>query len=278
MLEVGQYHTLTVLRDTSVGMFLGDLKGNEILLPLKYIPKGLAIDDSIEVFVYKDSEDRPIATTLKPLALPGEFAVLMVNDVSSFGAFLEMGLEKELLVPYKEQNQNLTRGKKVLVYVYLDELTNRLVASCKTNKFVERNDIVLEVNEEVSVLIGPRTDMGTNVIINNTYAGLLYDNEVFKKLHLGDKTTGYIHKLREDGKIDVRLQPAGFENIDAFEQQLLDAINKHDGKLPIGDKSPPEKIYEIAGMSKKNFKKAAGGLYRKRIITMSPQELELVKN
>ena len=123
MLEVGQYHNLTVLRDTSVGMFLGDLKGNEILLPLKYIPKGLAIDDSIEVFVYKDSEDRPIATTLKPLVLPGEFAVLMVNDVSSFGAFLEMGLEKELLVPYKEQNQNLTRGKKVLVYVYLDELT-----------------------------------------------------------------------------------------------------------------------------------------------------------
>ena len=105
MLEVGQYHNLTVLRDTSVGMFLGDLKGNEILLPLKYIPKGLAIDDSIEVFVYKDSEDRPIATTLKPLVLPGEFAVLMVNDVSSFGAFLEMGLEKELLVPYKEQNQ-----------------------------------------------------------------------------------------------------------------------------------------------------------------------------
>ena len=109
----------------------------------------------------------------------------MVNDVSSFGAFLEMGLEKELLVPYKEQNQNLTRGKKVLVYVYLDELTNRLVASCKTNKFVERDDIALEVNEEVSVLIGPRTDMGTNVIINNTYAGLLYDNEVFKRLHLG---------------------------------------------------------------------------------------------
>ncbi len=277
MLEVGQYHNLTVLRDTSVGMFLGDLKGNEILLPLKYIPKGLAIDDSIEVFVYKDSEDRPIATTLKPLVLPGEFAVLMVNDVSSFGAFLEMGLEKELLVPYKEQNQNLTRGKKVLVYVYLDELTNRLVASCKTNKFVERDDIALEVNEEVSLLIGPRTDMGTNVIINNTYAGLLYDNEVFKRLHLGDKTTGFIHKLREDGKIDVRLQPAGFENIDAFEQQLLDVINKHDGTLPIGDKSPPEKIYAIAAMSKKNFKKAAGGLYRKKLITISPQALELVK-
>ncbi len=119
--------------------------------------------------------------------------------------------------------------------------------------------------------------MGTNVIINNTYAGLLYDNEVFKRLHLGDKTTGFIHKLREDGKIDVRLQPAGFENIDAFEQQLLDVINKHDGTLPIGDKSPPEKIYAIAAMSKKNFKKAAGGLYRKKLITISPQALELVK-
>ncbi|MFT7591718.1 MAG: putative RNA-binding protein (virulence factor B family) [bacterium] len=276
MLEVGKYHHLTVLRDTSVGMFLGDLKGNEILLPIKYIPKGLAIDDSIEVFVYKDSEDRPIATTLKPLAFPGEFAVLTVNDVSNVGAFLEMGLEKELLVPYKEQNQNLVRGRQVLVYVYLDEVTNRLVASCKTNKFVERNDIVLEENEEVTLLVGPRTDMGTNVIINNTYAGLLYDNEVFEKLRMGDLKTGYIHKLREDGKIDVRLQPAGFENIDAFEQQLLDAIKANNGKLPVGDKSAPERIYELVQMSKKNFKKASGGLYRKRIITIEPNELELV--
>lgn len=274
MLEVGKYHHLTVLRDTSVGMFLGDLKGNEILLPLKYIPQGLQVDDSIEVFVYKDSEDRPIATTLKPLALPGEFAVLTVNDVSSFGAFLEMGLEKELLVPYKEQNQNLTRGKQVLVYVYLDELTNRLVASCKTNKFVEREDIDLEENQEVELLIGPRSDVGINVIINNKYAGLLYENEVFEKVRLGDKRTGYIFKLREDGKIDVRLQPTGYENIDAFEQKILDVLDDHGGNMDIGDKSAPEKIYEAFKMSKKNFKKAAGGLYKKRLIVVEPNSIK----
>ena len=276
MLEVGQYHHLTVLRDTSVGMFLGDLKGNEILLPIKYIPEGLEVDGSIEVFVYKDSEDRPIATTLKPLALPGEFAVLTVNDVSSFGAFLEMGLEKELLVPYKEQNQNLVVGRQVLVYVYLDEVTNRLVASCKTNKFVKRDFIDLEENEEVDLLIGPRTDLGINVIINNTYAGLIYENEVFEKVRLGDKKKGYIYKLREDDKIDVRLQPTGYENIDAFEQKLLDTLEANGGKLPVGDKSAPERIYELLQMSKKNFKKAAGSLYKKRLITVEPTAIQLV--
>jgi len=276
MLEVGQYHHLTVLRDTSVGMFLGDLKGNEILLPIKYIPEALEVDGSIEVFVYKDSEDRPIATTLKPLALPGEFAVLTVNDVSSYGAFLEMGLEKELLAPYKEQNQNLVVGRQVLVYVYLDEATNRLVASCKTNKFVKRDFIDLEENEEVDLLIGPRTDLGINVIINNTYAGLIYENEVFEKVKLGDKKKGYIYKLREDDKIDVRLQPTGYENIDAFEQKLLDTLEANGGKLPVGDKSEPERIYELLQMSKKNFKKAAGSLYKKRLITVEPTAIQLV--
>ncbi|MFT5723102.1 MAG: putative RNA-binding protein (virulence factor B family) [Bacteroidia bacterium] len=273
MLTVGQYHNLTVLRNTSVGMFLGDLKGSEILLPIKYIPAGLEVDDDIDVFVYKDSEDRPIATTLKPLALPGEFAVLTVNDVSGVGAFLEMGLEKELLVPYKEQNQNLTRGKNVLVYVYLDEVTNRLVASCKTNKFVEREDVILEEQEEVDLLIGPRSDVGINVIINNKYAGLLYENEVFDKVRLGDKRKGYIYKLREDGKIDVRLQPTGYENIDAFEQLVMDALDANDGQLPIGDKSPPENIYALLKMSKKNFKKAAGGLYKKKLILIEPKQI-----
>ena len=230
----------------------------------------------LKVFVYKDSEDRPIATTLKPLALPGEFAVLTVNDVSSYGAFLEMGLEKELLAPYKEQNQNLVVGRQVLVYVYLDEATNRLVASCKTNKFVKRDFIDLEENEEVDLLIGPRTDLGINVIINNTYAGLIYENEVFEKVKLGDKKKGYIYKLREDDKIDVRLQPTGYENIDAFEQKLLDTLEANGGKLPVGDKSEPERIYELLQMSKKNFKKAAGSLYKKRLITVEPTAIQLV--
>jgi len=276
MLEVGQNHNLTVLRSTSVGLFLGNLKGDEILLPNKYVPEGIEVDDTIDVFVYKDSEDRPIATTFKPLAYPGEFAVLMVNDVSGVGAFLEMGLEKELLVPYKEQNQNLLRGKKVMVYVYLDEVTNRLVASCKTNKFVEREKIELEENEEVDLLIGGQTELGRNVIINNKYSGLIYNNEIFEKLHLGDKKTGYIHRLREDGKIDVRLQPAGYENIDSFEEMVMNELDQHGGSMAIGDKSPPELIYKVLKMSKKNFKKAVGGLYKKRLITVKPNQIDKV--
>lgn len=276
MLEVGKNHNLTVLRSTSVGLFLGNLKGDEILLPTKYVPDGLEIDDTIDVFVYKDSEDRPIATTLKPLAYPGEFAVLMVNDVSSVGAFLEMGLEKELLVPYKEQNQNLLRGKKVMVYVYLDEVTNRLVASCKTNKFVERENIDLTENQEVDLLIGGQTELGRNVIIDNKYSGLIYNNEIFEKLHLGDKKKGFIHRVREDGKIDVRLQPAGYENIDSFEEIVLQELEQHGGTMALGDKSPPELIYKVLKMSKKNFKKAVGGLYKKRLITVKPNQIDKV--
>ncbi len=278
MLEVGQYHNLTVLRSTSVGLFLGNLKGDEILLPNKYVPSGLEVDDTIEVFVYKDSEDRPIATTLKPLVMPGEFAVLTVNDVSSVGAFLEMGLEKELLVPYKEQNQNLTRGKEVMVYVYLDEVTNRLVASCKTGKFVERDLSELEEGQEVELLIGSQTDLGRNVIINNRYAGLIYSNEIFEKIFLGDKKIGFIHKIREDEKIDVRLQRVGYENIDTFQETILNLLDKRGGTIPVGDKSAPEEIYALLKMSKKNFKKAVGGLYKRRIIEAGPNEIKLIEN
>jgi len=273
MITVGQYHTLTVLRSTSVGLFLGNLKGDEILLPNKYVPTGINVDDTLEVFVYKDSEDRPIATTLTPKAIPGEFKVLTVNDTSSVGAFLDIGLEKDLLVPYKEQNQNLTRGQQVLVYVYLDEVTNRMVASCKTNKFIDRELDALEDGEEVQLLIGGSTELGRNVIINNQYAGLIYKNEVFGTIKLGDQRKGYIKKVREDGKIDVSLQPHGYQHIDSFGQKIMEELDAHGGSLPIGDKSDPEHIYNLLGMSKKNFKRAAGSLYKQRLIVIEARSL-----
>lgn len=276
MLTVGQHHKLTVLRSTSVGLFLGNLTGDEILLPNKYVPEGIEVDDTIEVFVYKDSEDRPIATTLTPKALPGQFQVLTVNDVSSVGAFLDIGLEKELLVPYKEQNQNLVRGKRVLVYVYLDEVTNRLVASCKTGKFVNRNLDNLEEGQKVDLLIGTHTDIGFNVIIDNQYAGLVYENEVFGKLKLGDYKTGYIKKLREDDKIDVSLQPQGYENMDVFEQKVLEELDLCGGLLSLGDKSDPAEIYKVLGMSKKNFKRAIGSLYKQRMVELSSHSVKRV--
>jgi predicted RNA-binding protein (virulence factor B family) len=273
MISVGQYHNLTVLRSTSVGLFLGNLKGDEILLPNKYVPAGVDIDDTIEVFVYKDSEDRPIATTLTPKAIPGEFRVLTVNDTSSVGAFLDIGLEKDLLVPYKEQNQNLNRDQQVLVYVYLDDVTNRMVASCKTNKFVDRDLSELEEGQEVQVLVGGSTELGRNVIIDNRYAGLIYKNEVFGKIKLGDTRTAFIKKIREDGKIDVSLQPHGYEHIDSFGQKIMEELDAHGGELPIGDKSDPQHIYNLLGMSKKNFKRAAGALYKKRLIVIEPRSL-----
>ncbi|MBO6517485.1 MAG: GntR family transcriptional regulator [Bacteroidia bacterium] len=276
MIKVGQYHTMIVLRETSVGLFLGNAQGDEILLPNKYIEEGTKVDDHIDVFVYKDSEDRPIATTLIPKAVAGQFAVLKVNDVSSVGAFLDMGLEKDLLVPYKEQNQNLIRGKEVLVYVYLDEVTNRMVASCKTHKFIEKETIELEEGEQVELLIGGQTDLGRHVIINNRYSGLIYDNEIFGKIRLGDTKTGYIKKLREDGKIDVSLQPQGYENMDSFETKVLEELDARGGELPIGDKSAPEDIYGLLGMSKKNFKKAIGSLYRQRLVVLAPTSVKKV--
>lgn len=276
MIKIGQHQELVVLRSTSVGLFLGDNLGNEVLLPNKYVPEGVEPEDTIEVFVYKDSEDRPIATTLKPKAIPGQFAVLTVNDVSGVGAFLDIGLEKDLLVPYREQNRNLSRDMDVLVYVYLDDVTQRMVATCKISKFLEKDISELSEGMQVDVLVGPRNDLGRSVIINNKYQGIIYENQIFEKLSQGDQRLAYIQKIREDEKIDVSLQPVGYENIDRFEQVVLDALEKNGGTLPIGDKSDPNKIYELLGMSKKNFKKAIGTLYKNRKVLLEPTSVKLV--
>ena len=278
-MEVGKYNTLQVLRATSVGLYLGDAEGNDVLLPHKYIPENIEMGQDIEVFIYRDSEDRLIATTLTPAILRDQFAILEVVATSSIGAFLDWGLEKDLFVPFKEQNHKLQNGQWVPVYLYLDEETDRLVASAKINKFFQnQQSIELEENQKVEVLVFEKTDLGYNVIINNRYKGLIYENKIFRRLAWGDQTTAYIKTIREDGKIDVSLQPLGFLNArDENSRIILEKLRDNGGVLHLSDSSDPMDIQEQLGMSKKAFKKAIGGLYRDGLLTISEASIEAVR-
>ncbi|MCP9747156.1 S1 RNA-binding domain-containing protein [Lacihabitans sp. CS3-21] len=271
-MEVGKYNTLQILRGTSVGMYLGDDEGNDVLLPHKYIPENAQIGESIEVFIYRDSEDRLIATTLKPLILLNQFAILEVVAATQFGAFLDWGLEKDLFVPFKEQNHKLQKGQYVPVYLYLDEQTDRVVASAKVHKYFKNLDGVdLDEGQEVDLLVFEKTELGHNVVVNNLYKGLVYENETFRRLAWGDTTKGYVKLIRDEGKIDISLQPLGFlKTLEPNQKAILDKLQQSGGTLNLSDNSDPIEIQEVLEMSKKAFKKAIGVLYKdKKIIIKS---------
>jgi uncharacterized protein len=276
MIQVGEYAQVKVLRDTGSGLFLGDEVGNEVLLPGKYIPQGTQVGDTIEVFIYKDKEDRLIATNLKPKVTLHRFAFLAVKLVNSFGAFLDWGLEKDLFVPFSEQPRRMQAGNSYVVYLYVDENTNRLVASGNINRFLRTEEADLEEGEAVSLLIAEPTDLGFNVIINDLYLGLIYHSEVFAPVRTGDTRQGYIKKIREDGKIDAILQKGGYGNIGNYAEQILAKLQAKGGFLPLSDDSSPEQIYFHLEMSKKNFKKAIGLLYKKRIIRLEAKGIYLL--
>jgi predicted RNA-binding protein (virulence factor B family) len=271
-MEVGKYNTLQILRGTSVGMYLGDDEGNDVLLPHKYIPENAQIGESIEVFIYRDSEDRLIATTLKPLILLNQFAILEVVAATQFGAFLDWGLEKDLFVPFKEQNHKLQKGQYVPVYLYLDEQTDRVVASAKVHKYFKNLDGVdLDEGQEVDLLVFEKTELGHNVVVNNLYKGLVYENETFRRLAWGDTTKGYVKLIRDEGKIDISLQPLGFlKTLEPNQKAILDKLQQSGGTLNLSDNTDPIEIQEVLEMSKKAFKKAIGVLYKdKKIIIKS---------
>jgi predicted RNA-binding protein (virulence factor B family) len=283
MINIGRINTLTALRQTSVGYFLGDLSdrktqdfSNDILLPNKYVPDTLAVDDDIDVFVYTDSEDRPIATTLMPAIQRNEFAALQVVAVTPAGAFLAWGLEKDLLVPHREQAWPMEVGQWYVVFMYLDESTNRLVASSKVNRFLDPDVSDLQVGEEVQLLAYELTDLGVNVIINNRYRGLVYANEIFRTVRPGDPLIGYIKNIRDDSRVDVSLQRPGFENVEPNAQRILATLKAENGFLPLTDNTPPEVIYASLEMSKKTFKKAIGTLYRERKIMIEDKGIRLI--
>ncbi|MFZ4105480.1 CvfB family protein [Flavobacterium sp.] len=275
-MKIGQFNTLKIDRDTQVGLFLTNGK-EDVLLPNKYVPKVFEIGEEITVFVYLDHEERPVATTLVPYIFLNEFALLRVNYVNQVGAFMDWGMEKDILVPFKEQARPMEKGKRYLVYLYLDEKTNRLVASSKTNQFLNNENLALEKNEEVDLIISHITEIGINVIINQKYKGLVYKDEVYNDaIRTGDKMKGYIKTIRPDGKIDVSLQVQGFESIEPNSEIILNELRASRGFLRLNDNSNPEDIKTILKMSKKTFKKAIGLLYKEKLIEIKDDGIYLL--
>lgn len=270
MLFIGKYNNLTILRDTSVGFFLGDVEGEEVLLPNKYKTDDMQIDDVIRVFVYNDSEDRPVATTETPKIVRNQFANLEVKDVSDHGAFLDWGLEKDLFVPFREQSTPMEIGEWHVVFLYLDQKTSRLIATTKLDRYLENERLLVKEGDEVDLIVWKKTDLGYNVVVNQFHKGLIYANEIFKPISLGESLKGYVKKVRGENRLDISLEKQGYENVvEPTAQRILDEIKKNNGYLNLSDNSAPEDINRQLGISKKVFKKAIGGLYKQGLIRIA---------
>lgn len=275
MVEIGKYNTLTVVKVVDFGVYLDGGGRGEILMPKEYVPANCFPDDEVRVFVYFDSEDRIVATTEVPGVQVGEFAFLKVIAVTGVGAFLDWGLRKDLLVPFREQRDPLIEGKYYLVYAYVDKASDRIVASAKIDKYLDQVFPDYEPNQEVDLLIARKTDLGYAVIINNAHWGLIYDNEIFQPLRLGQKLKGFIKTVREDDKIDVSLQPAGYAKIEGLAGLILEKLKDYNGVLDLSDKSDPAEISRVFGCSKKNYKKALGTLLKQGLIEIGEAEVRL---
>ena len=277
MVEIGKYNTLKIVKDLDFGVYLDGGDDLEILLPARYVPRNVKPGDEVEVFIYHDNEGRIIATTAKPLAIVGEFQWMECKSVNDMGAFLEWGLMKDLLVPFREQKMPMREGKWYLVYVHLDHVTKRIVASARVDKFLDNVPSVYEFNQEVDLLVADETEIGYKVIINNLHWGLVYHNEIYRRLERGEHLKGYIKEVREDEKIDVSLTRLGYEKVEGIAGIILDALKVQNGFLPVHDKSPAEEIYSLFGCSKKSFKQAIGALYKKKLISIEPAGIRLIE-
>lgn len=274
-IELGKFNRLEVVKQVDFGMYLDGGDEGEILLPARYVPEGCEVGDWLNVFLYLDNEERLIATTLTPLVQVGQFACLEVAWINQYGAFLNWGLMKDLFVPFSEQKMKMEVGRKYVVHAHLDEESYRIVASAKVDRYLSKEKPDYQTGEEVSILIWQKTDLGFKAIIENEFAGLLYDSEIFQTLRTGDTLTAFIKQVREDGKIDLVLQKPGFERIEDFSKILFDHIREHGGRINLNDKSPAEEIYDVFGVSKKTFKKAVGDLYKKRLIVLNEDGIAL---
>ena len=278
MIEIGRYNELTILRHTTVGLYLGDEEGEDVLLPNKYCPETFEIDDKIKVYVYRDSEDRKIATNLTPKIFFNEFSLLEVTAITSVGAFKDWGMEKELMVPYREQRQRMEEGRWYIVYLDIDDKTDRLFASNRIDRYLQNEDLTVEIGEEVDLIVMQQSDLGFTVIINNLHKGLVFENEIFVDLNVGDRLKGFVKNIREDNKIDISLQAIGYEKFNDVNTELIyKKLVHNDGFLSISDKSSPDEIYSEFGISKKAFKKSLGSLYKERKITIKPDGIRIIK-
>ncbi|MEA1876170.1 MAG: S1-like domain-containing RNA-binding protein [Bacteroidota bacterium] len=277
MASIGTINTLRVMRILDFGAYLDGDNLGDILLPIKDVPENCKPEDLLDVFIYMDSEDRIIATTQQPKAMVGDIAMLEVIATSKVGAFLNWGLLKDLLVPFSEQGQAMEVGKSYLVYVYLDEKTNRLAASAKLDNFLDLTPKQYAEEQEVGLIITFQSELGYKAAVNGLHSGILYANEIYQALKPGQKIVGYIKKIRSDGKLDLILQKPGFEKIDQFSDQLLKELEKTDGFLAYNDKSDPEEIRIRFAVSKKVFKKAVGSLYKKKKILLEDGGIRLIQ-
>lgn len=272
MIEIGKYNDLRVNRFVDFGLYLIDDEANEVLLPKRYLTGEEQIDDMLHVFVYNDSENRPVATTETPYAVVGDFALMRVNQVNQVGAFLDWGLvNKELLVPFREQRVRMQAGRSYIVYVYIDDATKRIVASAKLNKFLDNKMPRFYHRQKVDVLVVQRTELGYKVIVNNLHWGLLYSNEIFGDVNIGDRRTAYIKRVRPDGKIDVTLEMIEKMRVEHLSDAILAYLQSHGGSMNLTDKSEPKAIQDAFECSKKDFKKALGLLYKQKKVMLGAQ-------
>lgn len=276
-IKLGDYNLMRVVKEVDFGMYLDGGVEGEILLPSRYVPKGLKVGDEISVFVYLDQDERPVATTLQPLAKVGDFAYLEVAWVNEYGAFLNWGLMKDLFCPFREQKKRMEKGQGYIVHVGIDEDSYRMVASAKVEHYLSREMPPYAHGDKVSLLVWQKTDLGFKVIIDNEFAGLVYADQVFRPLTTGDRLNGYVDRVRPDGKIDVTIQPTGRRNTEEFSEVLLQYLKDNNGHCDLGDKSPAELISDRFKVSKKTFKKAVGDLYKRRLIELSDNGLTLLQ-
>ncbi len=275
-IRLGEYNLMKVVKEVDFGMYLDGGDEGEVLLPSRYVPNGCKVGDELNVFLYLDMDERLIATTQRPLAKVGDFAFLTVAWVNEYGAFLDWGLMKDLFCPFREQKMKMEKGKGYIVHVHIDNESYRIVASAKIERYFNTGVPDYVHGQEVDLLVWQKTELGFKVIIDNCYPGLVYKEQIFKEIHTGDRMRGYIDLVREDGKIDVTLQPTGRQMTLEFSMTLLQYLNNHDGVCYLTDKSPAEDIYRVFQVSKKNYKKAVGDLYKRRLITIDGDCITLV--
>ncbi len=276
MLEIGKFNRLLVCKEVPFGLYLESEEG-EILMPKRYVAEGTQIGDWVEVFIYHDSEDRLVAVTTVPMAQRDEFVCLEVKQTTDFGAFMDWGLTKDLFVPKKEQRYPMVEGQKQVVRICLDPRTNRLIGISKIFPFLEQQNIELEERQEVQLMVFDETDIGISCLINEKYVGILYRNEVFRHLRMGEKTIGYIKKIREDNKIDLSLRRQGFEKVMGEAAFILQKLKENGGFLPFSDNSSPDEIKDTFQMSKKMFKKLIGNLFKEQKIEILEEGIKLKK-
>ena len=275
-IELGKFNTLKVVKEVSFGLYLDGGDEGEILLPARYVPQGCKPGDEIRVFIYLDNEERLVATTQTPLAQVGEFACLEVAWTNQYGAFLNWGLMKDLFVPFREQKVRMEVGRRYVVHVHLDDESFRIMASAKVEHFLSKEKPDYVSGQSVNLLVWQKTELGYKAIVDNRFGGLLYENELFRTLHVGQQVQGYVKQVREDGKIDLVLQKPGRGRVEDFASVLLEHIRANGGRTSLNDKSPADEVYALFGVSKKTFKKAVGDLYKKRLVKLEDDGIRLV--